>query len=59
MTKPTFTIYQDRRGQYRWRLQARNGRIIADGAESYTRERDAKRALTTVFMTIFDADIRP
>ena len=37
-------IYRDRKGGYRWRLQTRNGRIIADSAESYTRRADARRA---------------
>lgn len=37
-------IYQDRKGQWRWRLQTRNGRTIADSAESYTRRSCAKRA---------------
>jgi uncharacterized protein YegP (UPF0339 family) len=28
-------LYKDKKGEYRWRLVARNGRIIADSAESY------------------------
>ena len=28
-------IYQDRRGEWRWSLKAKNGRIVADGAEGY------------------------
>lgn len=31
-----FEIYKARDG-HRWRLRARNGRIIADGGEGYTR----------------------
>ena len=31
-----FQIYQDRKGEYRWRLRARNGEIIADSNESYS-----------------------
>ncbi len=31
-------------GLWYWRLRAANNRIIADGAESYTRKRDAVRA---------------
>ena len=37
-------IYQDKSGQWRWKLKAGNGRIIADSAEGYTTEQGAKRA---------------
>ena len=30
-----FVIYVDRGGQYRWRLIAPNGKILADSGESY------------------------
>lgn len=58
MKKPTFTVYKDRRKQWRWHLQHRNGRIIADSSESYTRRRDCLRAVDTVLVAIFDADVR-
>ena len=58
MKKPTFIVYQDRAGEWRWRLQHRNGRVIADSGEGYTRKRDAMRAVDTVLLAIFDADIR-
>lgn len=44
MTLPRITVYRDRAGQYRWRFQARNGRVIADSSESYTRRHSAERA---------------
>lgn len=47
MKAPRFEVYQDRRGEWRWRLRARNGRIIAQG-EGHTRERDAWRAVEAV-----------
>ncbi len=34
---PTFVIYRDKSGGWRWRLKAGNGRIVADSAESYRR----------------------
>ena len=34
MTK--FQLYKDRKGEYRWRLRARNGEIIADSNEGYS-----------------------
>lgn len=40
----TAVIYRARDG-WRWRLVARNNRIVADSGEAYTRARDAQRAL--------------
>lgn len=34
-------LYQEQGGQWRWRTCASNGRIIADGAESYIEKRHA------------------
>jgi uncharacterized protein len=31
-----FEVYQDTKGEYRWRLQANNNEIVADSNESYT-----------------------
>lgn len=38
------TIYRDRRGQWRWRIKARNGRIIAESGEGYVSKFNARRA---------------
>jgi uncharacterized protein YegP (UPF0339 family) len=40
-----FQVYEARRGlmrrkQWRWRLKAANGRVVADSAESYNNKRD-------------------
>jgi len=43
-----FEIFKDRKGEWRWRLIARNGRIVADGAEGYASKRNALRAVKTV-----------
>ncbi len=37
--------YQDKAGEWRWRLKAKNGRIIADGAEGYKTKSGIKRAV--------------
>lgn len=31
-----FEVYQDSKGEYRWRLKSGNGQIIATGGEGYT-----------------------
>lgn len=43
-----FHIYQDARGEWRWRLKARNGRIVADSGEGYKRKGNAERAANMV-----------
>lgn len=47
-----FEVYQDKAGLYRWRLLARNGRIIADSGEGYLRKADAHRAITTTVQAV-------
>lgn len=37
----TFHIYRDRKGEYRWRLKAGNGRIVAVSGEGYRRKAGA------------------
>jgi uncharacterized protein YegP (UPF0339 family) len=39
-----FQVYEDHDGQWRWRLKARNGEVVAQG-ESYTRREDAVRGV--------------
>lgn len=41
----TFTVYRDKRKEWRWRLTASNGRILADSGEGYKRKRDCLRGL--------------
>lgn len=45
MSRPTFRIvcYKDKSGEWRWSMYARNGKIIADSAESYKRRRSCVR----------------
>jgi uncharacterized protein YegP (UPF0339 family) len=43
-TNPSFHIYIDRKHEWRWRLVARNSKIIADSGEGYSRKHDAVRA---------------
>ena len=43
-----FEVYQDAAGEYRWRLVAANGQIIAAAGEGYTTRSDARRAVETV-----------
>lgn len=39
-----FKIYRDQAGLYRWKLVSRNGRIVADSGEGYSKRNNATRA---------------
>lgn len=41
-------IYSDRQGMFRWRLRARNGKIVAESGEGYARMIGAIGALRAV-----------
>lgn len=41
-------IYKDAKGKWRWRLRARNGRILADSGQGYVRKIDARLGLDLV-----------
>lgn len=49
MKTPVFEVFKARDG-WRWRLIAKNNRIIATG-EAHTRKVDAHRAINTVVAT--------
>lgn len=48
-----FHIYQDKRGEWRWRLKARNGRIVADSGEGYVTRGGALRASHAVHHALY------
>ena len=39
-------VYRDRAGEYRWRVVAGNGRVVADSAEAYASKSNAVKAAT-------------
>jgi uncharacterized protein YegP (UPF0339 family) len=43
-----FHVYQDKIGDWRWRLVARNGKVIADSGEGYKSRTHAKRMTTRI-----------
>lgn len=44
----TFELYQDRAGEYRWRLRHQNGNIIADSGEGYSSKANAENGIQSV-----------
>jgi len=51
----TFLTYQDNLRQYRWRLKASNGRIIADSGEGYNNLTDCQHAIALIKQNAFSA----
>lgn len=49
--RPHFQIYRDSRGDWRWRLKAGNGEIIATG-EGYASRFNVRRAIRTFTETV-------
>lgn len=47
-TEPVFEVFQDRGGEWRWRLVVPNGNIIADSGEGYSSKQGAKRGIASV-----------
>jgi len=51
-----FELYKDKKGEYRWKLLATNGQIIAVG-EGYTTKEAAKNGIASVKKNAPAADV--
>ena len=51
-----FEIYQDARGDYRFRLKSRQGRVLATG-QAFPTKQDAKRGIATVLIAAAGAQV--
>ena len=43
-----FELYQDKKNEFRWRLKARNNRIMADSSEGYKTREGVEKAVNTI-----------
>ena len=43
-----FELYRDAKGEWRWRLRARNGEIVAESGEGYVRREDCEHGIGLV-----------
>ena len=43
-----YIVYPDKRGEYRWQLQANNNKVIADSGEGYKNKSDCIHAIELV-----------
>lgn len=50
-----FEVFRDKAGEYRWRLVASNGRILADSGEGYASKHGARDAAERVQQGVDDA----
>lgn len=52
-----FELYADAKGEYRWRLKASNGQIIATGGEGYSSKATARAGIASVKKNAPEAEI--
>lgn len=55
--EPRFELFVDNAEEWRWRLVAANGEIIADSAEGYVSKQGAKRGIDSVKRVAGDATV--
>ena len=46
--KLTFEVYEDAKKEFRWRLKAGNGQVIATSGQGYKDKRDCKKGVETI-----------
>jgi len=52
-----FELYKSSNGEYRWRLKADNGNVIATGGEGYSSKSAAQAGIESVKRTVHSASI--
>ncbi len=52
-----FHVYRDSKHEFRWRLVAKNGRIIADSGEGYKRKSQCTHAISRIMIGVSSAQI--
>ena len=49
----TLEYYEDSAGEFRWRLVAKNGNVVADSSEGYANREDCRDIAEKIFLTNF------
>jgi uncharacterized protein YegP (UPF0339 family) len=52
-----FELYKSPNGEYRWRLKATNGQVIATGGEGYSSKAAAQNGIESVKRSAADASV--
>jgi uncharacterized protein YegP (UPF0339 family) len=55
--KYAFEVYEDKKGEHRFRLKAKNGQIVAVSSEGYKQKSDAEKAIATIEKGAADAEV--
>lgn len=50
-------FYKDKAGEYRWKLTASNGEIIANSGEGYTTKQNCQKGFESVKKNCQDAEV--
>jgi uncharacterized protein len=53
-----FELFQDKKGEYRWRLRHQNGQIIADSGEGYSSRAAALNGINSVKTNVAQAAVK-
>lgn len=48
---PSFFIFKDKQGEYRWRYHASNAQVIADSGEGYKSKSDCRHGIELMMGT--------
>lgn len=54
--KSKLELYEDKAGEWRWRLKASNGRIVAIGGEGFSRKSACRTSMLNVWGTFGSDD---
>lgn len=57
-SRPAFEVFEDDGGEWRWRLVATNGHIIASSGEGYTTKQGVRRGIESVKSNAPRAEVR-
>ena len=55
--KATFEVYQDKAGEYRWRLRSQNTKVLCTSSEGYKEKRTVLAAIESVKRDAVDAPV--
>lgn len=50
-------FYEDEAGEFRWRLLAHNGNVVATSGEGYKNRKDCHDIARNIFMTSFQPEV--
>jgi uncharacterized protein YegP (UPF0339 family) len=59
MARAEFEIYVDNAGRWRWRLRAKNGKLLANGGQGFASKPGVLRSLKSVRKAVAKARPKP